>query len=68
MADLTRLGQAGLKGWREKVGARVAPSIAQRTPMSETAVRGLIGGAFFALSVVYVAKTTRTLIEELRAR
>ena len=34
--------------------------------MSEAAVRGLVGGAFFALSVVYVAKTTRTLIEELR--
>lgn len=67
MADLTRLGQAGLKGWREKLGERVAPSIAQRVPMSEAAVRGLIGGAFFALSVVYVAKTTRTLIEELRA-
>ncbi len=67
MPDVTRLGQAGLKGWREKVGERVAPAIAQRTPLKEEQVRALIGALFFALSVVYVSKTIATLSRELRA-
>ncbi len=68
MVDVTRLGQAGLKGWREKVGERIAPLVAPRTPLSEAHVRALVGAVFFASSVVYVAKTSRTLLEELKAR
>ncbi len=52
MPDVTRLGQAGLEGWREKVGDRAAPPIAQRTALSEEQVRALIGALFFALSVI----------------
>ena len=68
MPDVTRLGQAGLKGWREKVGDRAAPPIAQRTPLDEDQVRALIGALFFALSVMYVGKTVATLSRELRSR
>ena len=67
MADVTRLGQAGLKGWREKVGARAAPPIARGTRLSEEQVRALIGGLFFVLSVVYVGKTVASLARELRS-
>lgn len=67
MPDVTRLGQAGLKGWREKVGDRAAPPIAQRTALSEEQVRALIGVLFFALSVMYVAKTLAALSRELRS-
>ncbi len=68
MPDVTRLGQAGLKGWREKVGDRAAPAVAQRTSLKEEQARALIGAAFFALSLIYVAKTIATLSRELRGR
>ena len=68
MPDMTRLGQAGLKGWREKVGDRAAPVVAQRTALNEEQVRALIGALFFALSVMYVAKTLAALSRELRGR
>lgn len=67
MPDVTRLGQAGLKGWREKVANRVAGIIARRTPLDEDQARAVIGGLFFGLSVVYVAKTVATLSRELRS-
>lgn len=67
MADVTRLGQAGLKGWREKVGTRAAPAVARHTPLDEDQARALIGAVFFALSAVYVAKTVATLSRELRS-
>ena len=68
MPDMTRLGQAGLTGWREKVGDRAAPVVAQRTALNEEQVRALIGALFFALSVMYVAKTLAALSRELRGR
>ena len=60
MATATRLGQAGLQGWREKVADGVAAPLSNRTPLDEDQVRALIGGAFFVLSVVYVVKTLRS--------
>lgn len=35
MPDVTRLGQAGLKGWREKVGQRAGATLARHTPLDE---------------------------------
>ena len=66
MADVTQLGQAGLKGWRAKVGDRIAPALAGRTGLTEAQVRGLIGATFFGLSVMYVAKTIRSAAAEIR--
>jgi hypothetical protein len=53
------LGSAGLQGWRAKVADAAGPFVAQRTPLTEEQVKAAIGGVFFALSVVYVAKTVR---------
>lgn len=57
MATATRIGEAGLQGWREKVADGVARPVSERTPIDETHVRAAIGAVFFALSVVYVVKT-----------
>jgi hypothetical protein len=59
MATATKVGQAGLQGWREKVADGVAEPISNRTPLREEQVRAAIGGLFFALSVMYVVKTLR---------
>ena len=67
MPDVTRLGQAGLKGWRETVGSRAAGTLARHSALSEEQARALIGAAFFALSAIYVAKTLATLSRELRS-
>ena len=66
MPDVTQLGQAGLKGWRARVGDRAAPAIARRTPLTDEQARALIGAVFFGLSVFYVAKTVTSLSRELR--
>ena len=66
MPDASRLGQAGLKGWRQKIGDRAAPTIAQRTPLKEDQARALIGVVFFSLAALYVAKTVTTVVKELR--
>ena len=55
--DTTRLGEAGLKGWRAKVGDVVAPRVAAHAPLSTEQARALIGVAFFALASFYVAST-----------
>lgn len=67
MPDVTRLGQAGLKGWREKVGDRAGGTLARHTALNEDQARALIGAVFFGLSVIYVGKTVATLSRELRA-
>jgi len=59
MATATRVGQAGLQGWREKVADGVAEPLSNRTPLQEDQVRALIGGVFFVLSVVYIVKSVR---------
>jgi hypothetical protein len=66
VADVTQLGQAGLKGWRAKVGDTVADPVAKRTPLSADQTRALVGGVFFLLAVVYVVRTIATATRELR--
>lgn len=66
MADITQLGQAGLKGWRAKVGDVAADPVSAKTPLSGDQVRALIGGVFFLLAVVYVVRTIATLVGEAR--
>ena len=61
MATATRVGQAGLQGWREKVADSVAGPLSNRTPLDEDQVRALIGSIFFVLSVMYVVKTLRSV-------
>ncbi len=66
MATATRVGTAGLQGWRRKVGDAVAPPLAQRTPLGSEQIRAAVGAAFFALSVMYVVKTLAAAVRELR--
>ena len=61
--DVTRLGQAGLHGWRE----RVADPIAKRAPVADDVVRAALGVVFFSLSLAYVVRSIRTLVRELRS-
>jgi hypothetical protein len=60
---VTRLGQAGLHGWRE----RVADPIAKRAPVADDVVRAAFGAVFFSLSLAYVVRSIRTLVRELRS-
>lgn len=57
-------GKAGLAGWREKVADHAAPAVAQRSPLDEDQVRAALGALFFVLSVVYVAQTIKTILDE----
>jgi hypothetical protein len=66
MADLTRVGQAGLKGWRAKVGDVVAQPVAQRSPLDEDQVRAAVGAFFLVLATVYVVRSAATLVRQLR--
>lgn len=62
----TRIGTAGLQGWRRKVGDTVAAPVAQRTPLATEQVRAAVGALFFVLSVMYVVKTLTAASRELR--
>ncbi len=66
MTAATRIGTAGLQGWRRKVGDAVAEPLAQRTPLASDQVKAAIGALFFALSVMYVVKTVSAASRELR--
>jgi hypothetical protein len=66
MPTATTLGQAGLQGWREKVADGIAEPVARRAPLEAEQVRALLGIAFFALSVMYVAKTLGAAAREAR--
>ncbi len=66
MATATQAGQAGLQGWREKLADGVAEPVSDRTPLSEDQVRGLIGGVFFVLAVIYVARAIAALVQQQR--
>jgi len=64
MTTATKAGQAGLKGWREKLADGVAEPVSDRTPLSEDQVRAAIGAAFFVLAVVYVARAIAELVRQ----
>ena len=61
--DVTRLGHAGLHGWREKV----ADQVARRAPVADDVARAALGALFFALSLRYVIRSLRAAARELRA-
>ena len=66
MASVTRVGTAGLQGWRRKVGEAVAEPVARRTPLATDQVKAAVGALFFVLSVMYVVKTLTAASRELR--
>jgi hypothetical protein len=66
MTSATQLGQAGLQGWRAKVGDGLAGPIAGRTSFDEDQVRAAVGVLFFVLSVMYVFKTVTAASKQVR--
>ncbi len=46
MASATKIGTAGLQGWRRKVGDAVAEPLAQRTPLASDQIRAAVGALF----------------------
>ena len=60
--DKVAIGQAGLAGWRAKVGNTVAGPVAGHSRWSADQVRASVGALFFALSLLYVAGTVRRLL------
>jgi hypothetical protein len=67
MPDTKTYGQAGLVGWRKAIADRAAPTAAKRAPVSEEQVRAAIGGAFFLLSLYYVASTIARMVKSTRS-
>ncbi len=67
MPDPTRIGTAGLQGWRAKVGDALAGPVAQRTPLGVDQARAAIGALFFVLAVSYVVKTVTAASREIRS-
>ena len=66
MASATKIGSAGLQGWRRKVGDTVADPVAGRTPLQAEQVRAAIGALFFVLSVMYIVQAVRDAVRELQ--
>jgi hypothetical protein len=66
VATATRLGQAGLKGWRQKVADGIAEPVARRAPLDSDQVRAALGALFFVLAVIYVVKTLTAATRETR--
>ena len=58
--DAHKLGQAGLVGWRRKVGERIADPVSRRTGLTFDQALAIVGAIFFVL-------TLRRLIRMLRA-
>jgi hypothetical protein len=49
--DAQKLGQAGLVGWRRKVGERVAAPMSSRTGLTFDQALAIVGAIFFALTL-----------------
>jgi hypothetical protein len=60
--NATAAGQAALVGWRAKVADGLAEPMSRRLPLTDEQVRALVGGLFFALSLVYVIGTIKRLL------
>ena len=60
------VGFAGLSGWRQKVADAVAPRVAKKAPVDADTVRAAVGALFLALSVMYVAKSLKAIVAEMR--
>lgn len=54
-------GEQALMGWRERVADAVATPADRWTPLDRPRARALVGWAFLALSVLYVARSLREM-------
>ena len=67
MATATRIGTAGLQGWRGKVGDSLAGPVSKRTPLDADQVRAAVGALFFVLALLYVIRTVREAAQQARS-
>ena len=58
--DPEKLGQAGLVGWRRKVGQRISEPVSRRTGLTFDQAMAIVGAIFFVL-------TLRRFVRMLRA-
>jgi hypothetical protein len=61
--DANKLGQAGLVGWRRKVGERIAEPVSNRTRLTSDQVMAAIGAVFFVLTVRRLIRMARAARE-----
>lgn len=61
--DAVKLGQAGLVGWRRKVGERIAEPVSRRTRLDFDQVLALVGVIFVAITIRRVIRMARTANE-----
>ncbi len=64
--DKTKLGQAGLVGWRRKVGERVAEALSRRTRLTLDQALAVVGAVFFALTLRRTVRMLRAAREARR--
>lgn len=57
-------GEQALLGWRSRVADAVATPADRWTPLRRSQARALVGWAFLALAVVYVARSVRDMARE----
>jgi hypothetical protein len=56
---LTRIGDAGLVGWRKRALDRFADPIASRTGMTSEQIRAIVGWIAIVTAAVYLVGTLR---------
>ena len=61
--DANKLGQAGLVGWRRKVGERVAEPLSRHTRLTVDQAMAAVGAAFFLLTLWRFVRMARAARE-----
>jgi hypothetical protein len=56
---LTRIGDAGLVGWRKRAMDRLADPIAARTGMNADQIRAIVGWIAIVTAAIYLVGTLR---------
>ena len=59
--DAKQVGQAGLVGWRGKVGRRIAEGVGRKTRLDAEKIAALIGVYMFASSALHVVQMLRRM-------
>lgn len=59
--DATRYADAGLHGWKARVGETLADRVSSRTRLTREQVKLAVGAVFFLLSLRYVVKTVAAI-------
>jgi hypothetical protein len=60
--DANKLGQAGLVGWRRKVGERIAEPVSRRTRLTSDQLMAVVGAVFLVLELrrfIQIARAAR---------